>query len=240
MNTPQTDELVACIAREDFLNNVHNLNGALFQETALEEPLPIYFFPKSEAENNDYLIQLCSYIIISQHDDSQGVKYLTYKRGSSGGESRLHAKYSIGIGGHLNKEDFKESTTLTFDIFRNACIRELEEELDFSLYSEHQTNKESDRVKTNSFWYTIKTEIQSTVVPSIFIIPGTSDAANKSVGNYHLGLGFIYRLPDMLKPIPKENCLESCELVTPLYLEILARKGWLEDWSKEIVDNYNL
>jgi len=57
-----------------------------------------------------------------------GDRYLHYTRGKSGGESRLHAKGSIGIGGHINDGD---SHAAHFDsaAYNRAVERELHEEL---------------------------------------------------------------------------------------------------------------
>ena len=69
---------------------------------------------KEDAEHNDALRQVIPYMVIM----SQEGKVLTYPR--SGSEGRLHGNWSIGIGGHIEKEDGDYET---------GRIRELEEEL---------------------------------------------------------------------------------------------------------------
>ncbi|MDB4504579.1 hypothetical protein N9240_01495, partial [Akkermansiaceae bacterium] len=54
--------------------------------------------------------------------------YLHYVRGKSGGESRLHAQGSVGIGGHINPVDAREDH-LGMATYLAGVEREIEEEL---------------------------------------------------------------------------------------------------------------
>jgi predicted NUDIX family phosphoesterase len=58
------------------------------------------FIPRSKAEKDPAYKQLIPYVIMTC-----GGKYLTYVRGKRAGETRLVAKRSIGIGGHINPVD---------------------------------------------------------------------------------------------------------------------------------------
>lgn len=51
-------------------------------------------------------------------------KIFQYTRGSGQGEKRLHAKRSIGIGGHISREDATGA-----DLYRSGMERELSEEM---------------------------------------------------------------------------------------------------------------
>lgn len=63
------------------------------------------FRPRGQMENDPSFKQLIPYVLL-QYSDSAGVPYLfTYTRGKGQGEARLHAKRSIGIGGHISAED---------------------------------------------------------------------------------------------------------------------------------------
>lgn len=81
-----------------------------------------HFMPRDLAEEDANFKQLIGYVVVC----SQG-KILTYTRGKSGGESRLHAKLSIGVGGHINPLDATGSCGL--ETYRAALLRELKEEL---------------------------------------------------------------------------------------------------------------
>jgi predicted NUDIX family phosphoesterase len=58
------------------------------------------FIPRSKAEKDPSYKQLIPYVIMSNNG-----RFLTYVRGKRAGETRLVAKRSIGIGGHINTGD---------------------------------------------------------------------------------------------------------------------------------------
>lgn len=80
---------------------------------------------ENNAEINTSFKQPIPYIMISR-----GKEIFVYERLSGGGESRLHNKLSIGIGGHMNPEegDFDKQLFINMN-------RELEEELDIQASS---------------------------------------------------------------------------------------------------------
>jgi predicted NUDIX family phosphoesterase len=79
-----------------------------------------FFLDRAIAEVNEKNKQIIPYIIIRHKD-----KVLCYCRTKESGESRLHDKWSIGIGGHINPVDGEDSIAA----FNNAIKRELDEEL---------------------------------------------------------------------------------------------------------------
>jgi predicted NUDIX family phosphoesterase len=70
--------------------------------------------------------QLIPYMLFCHTDSSGNVRIFQYVRGKGMGESRLHQKRSIGIGGHISAED-KEP--LSGDVYREGMLRELHEEV---------------------------------------------------------------------------------------------------------------
>jgi len=81
------------------------------------------FRPRSQAENDTSFKQIIPYVVITD-----GARVLHYVRGKKAGEQRLVAKGSIGIGGHINDEDY--SLFAAGDrAFRDAVAREVNEEL---------------------------------------------------------------------------------------------------------------
>ena len=81
------------------------------------------FTDRDAAENNPALKQLIVYALVTQ-----GGKVLCYKRGKVGGEPRLHAKRSVGVGGHINPGDWRVDD-VTGDSFEGALRREIYEEI---------------------------------------------------------------------------------------------------------------
>lgn len=79
-----------------------------------------FFMERRFAENDSSFKQIIPYCIISCGDEA-----LLLKRFSTQGEKRLHNKYSIGVGGHINPVDNVK------DFLDAGCERELTEELLF-------------------------------------------------------------------------------------------------------------
>ncbi len=83
------------------------------------------FVDRREAEGSSTHKQLIPYCLIFDGDG----RLLSYRRTSKGKEARLHAKYSVGVGGHINPEDGVGGEAL---VYRAIC-RELEEEVGLSV-----------------------------------------------------------------------------------------------------------
>lgn len=81
--------------------------------------------PRSEMETDPSFKQLIPYVIFRHTDDAGGVSLFAYTRGSGQGESRLHAKRSIGVGGHISSTD-AEADINPYD---EGMRRELAEEV---------------------------------------------------------------------------------------------------------------
>jgi predicted NUDIX family phosphoesterase len=79
------------------------------------------FIPRSKAEKDPSYKQLIPYVIMTCDG-----KYLTYVRGKRAGETRLVAKRSIGIGGHINPGD---DMPLFNDNFYEAYLAAVEREV---------------------------------------------------------------------------------------------------------------
>lgn len=90
---------------------------------ALLDPENNFFMDRAAAEEDPTHKQLIPYAIF-RHRGS----YLHYVRGKSGGESRLHALGSLGIGGHINPVDTREDH-LGHATYMAGVTREIEEEL---------------------------------------------------------------------------------------------------------------
>jgi predicted NUDIX family phosphoesterase len=90
----------------------------------LLDPANHFFMDRAEAEEDPTHKQLIPYCVF-RHGD----RILHYTRGKSGGESRLHAKISVGVGGHVNPVDTGDGKTGPH-AYQAAVDREIEEELD--------------------------------------------------------------------------------------------------------------
>jgi len=82
-----------------------------------------FFVERAYAERTPALKQIIPYSIIVC-----GERVFLTKRTKRGGESRLHEKHSIGIGGHINPEDL-DTASATRDPIERGTRREIAEEL---------------------------------------------------------------------------------------------------------------
>jgi predicted NUDIX family phosphoesterase len=89
---------------------------------ALLNPEFMEFRPRSTVEEDPTFKQLIPYAILQSKEEGQDVVF-QYTRGKGQGEKRLHALRSIGIGGHISREDADGD-----DLYRSGMMRELTEE----------------------------------------------------------------------------------------------------------------
>lgn len=87
----------------------------------LLDPSYTSYRPRDEVEEDPSYKQLIPYCIFRHKG-----QVFHYARGKKGGESRLHAKRSIGIGGHISTEDAEHET----HAYSVGMWRELGEEVE--------------------------------------------------------------------------------------------------------------
>lgn len=87
-------------------------------------PERMEFRPRSKMETDPSFKQLIPYCVLTYQDPAGERHVFQYTRGKGQGEQRLHAKRSIGIGGHISREDADKA-----DPYRTGMHRELEEEI---------------------------------------------------------------------------------------------------------------
>jgi predicted NUDIX family phosphoesterase len=96
---------------------------------------------RGEMESDPSFKQLIPYCLF-RWTDAQGIAHLfEYQRGNGMGEQRLHAKHSVGVGGHISSVDssvllslrernhLSERDVYTGDVYREGMRRELDEEV---------------------------------------------------------------------------------------------------------------
>jgi predicted NUDIX family phosphoesterase len=117
-----TTERVLCIPREQLqaagLFHGYRPVSPAFAAVLLN-PVGFSFRPRSEVETDPSFKQLIPYVVLRC-----GERVFHYRRGGSGTETRLHAKRSVGIGGHIAEGDGG-----TGDAYTAGMLRELHEEV---------------------------------------------------------------------------------------------------------------
>lgn len=160
------------------------------------------FLPRPAAERDPGHKQLIPYALVVSGD-----RVLHYTRGGSGGEARLRAKGSIGIGGHVNPGDLGQagaSGHVTRETYLAAMRRELEEEL----------------------------EITGDII-SNHMVALLNDDSNE-VGEVHLGIIHIVRLARP-EAAAREDSIVDPQFLTPA--ELQTRRDLLETWSQRCVEH---
>ena len=122
---------------ESVINQIGSIEGFEADVDRFLEPIlqsdQLSFQPRSEMETDPSYKQLIPYVLLQWTDDDGVTKLFTYTRGGGGGEARLHAKRSVGIGGHISREDAADGA----DPYSSGMHRELSEEVQLeSTYQE--------------------------------------------------------------------------------------------------------
>jgi len=129
MPNPNNEEHVLVIPRSlfDSLGSFQGLKNepAHFLDAILD-PANNFFMPRSAAEEDPGHKQIIPYCLFTHKN-----RILRYVRGSKGGEKRLAAKSSIGIGGHVNRSD-ANGNHLGKNTYNQGVEREILEELHFN------------------------------------------------------------------------------------------------------------
>jgi len=109
---------------EGFTTDIARYLGPVLDSKSLE------FRPRGPMESDPNFKQLIPYVLLRYIDENNITHLFAYTRGSGQGESRLHAKRSIGIGGHISTEDATPGPgQLDQGPYRNGMLRELTEEV---------------------------------------------------------------------------------------------------------------
>lgn len=182
-----SEEQVLVIERKVF-EKAGSFNGLAFDVSRYLDkifaPGVPCFLPRSKAEIDPSYKQLIPYVIMACSG-----KYLTYVRGKRAGETRLVAKRSIGIGGHINPIDADNSTLFAYlyENYLSAVQREVAEEV------------------------LIETKYKDKVVALL------NDDSNE-VGQVHLGIVHLWTL-DEPKVNRREQMITQMAFMTPAELQ---------------------
>ena len=140
-----TEEQVLVVARRAFQEALPFLgrregDAVCHFQAANEERLDLLcdaatFTNRALAEEDVHFKQLIVYAMLVHEG-----RTLCYKRGKAGGEPRLHAKHSIGVGGHINPMDWSSAPGNGREKCLLALLRELEEEVGVTTKDVHRVN----------------------------------------------------------------------------------------------------
>jgi predicted NUDIX family phosphoesterase len=104
---------------QGFSADVDRYLGELFS------PRHTSYRPRHEVEEDPSFKQLIPYVIFQHRQASGRLSVFAYTRGKGQGEGRLHAKRSVGVGGHISADDAEDAAAA----YAEGMRRELEEEV---------------------------------------------------------------------------------------------------------------
>ena len=121
------DELVLVVTRPELFNQDKDYFTGVVPTTNYPKILRRisvygYFKGRKFVETNPGFQQIIPYILIKHKDE-----FFMYKRLPKANEARLHDKFSLGIGGHINPSDAEGSKS----VLESAAKREFEEEINY-------------------------------------------------------------------------------------------------------------
>ena len=184
-------DVLAPLSKEDYeymislLNDMWETGGSVLRRGDVEEDM-------------SYL-QPIPYTVIKQGD-----KYFTYTRLEGGGESRLHGKSSIGVGGHQNSVEYIWNFEHLLAVNNS---RELEEEVFIYQENGEEIDYHYDLAKESTIaglMYNQKTEVDSV----------------------HLGILNIIEIPKSWSVEPKETDTLKGNFLTKEEIQKLDLENW--------------
>ncbi|QDU90094.1 hypothetical protein Pla175_34940 [Pirellulimonas nuda] len=124
-------EQVLVIPTSDFqaLGHFHGFSSNVSRYfPRLLESKGLCYRPRGAMEQDPSFKQLIPYVVFRFIDADGEAKVFCYQRGGGGGEARLHAKRSVGVGGHISTTD-AEKHDANASVYREGLSRELAEEV---------------------------------------------------------------------------------------------------------------
>ncbi|QRV11351.1 hypothetical protein JR311_20210 (plasmid) [Bacillus velezensis] len=203
------DEIIIVVPRKDLFEEerlaFQGIDSTEEAKRSLLKNIEMHYtlLKRGEAEEDDNYKQPIPYIVIRKND-----KVFLYERLKGGGESRLHSKLSLGVGGHMNP--IKGSNSFQKLLTSNS-LRELMEELEFSLNYVDQFN-------------------------SRFEIIGFINDDSNDVGKVHVGLLVVLDIADDIEVGVKEEDQLLGKWVSIEDLKDKKVYDRLENWSKIVAD----
>lgn len=125
-NGDPDDEMIL-VVDADKIRSGHDIHGAGFfkdeNKSVYRDMVDGHYDFRGDMETNDYFKQVIPYVVMRD----RGLIFC-YRRKSAGNEDRLHHKYSLGVGGHIDRMTHKPDSV---DAIEASAMRELYEEIRF-------------------------------------------------------------------------------------------------------------
>ena len=178
----------------------------------LLEGREIEYLPRGSMEEDPSYKQLIPYVLFRWTDEDGQVRLFQYQRGGGMGERRLHAKRSVGVGGHISSLDQEKGDAALFPTVEKE-LRPL-----FHVYREGMQRELAEEVA-------IDTPYSETVA-------GLINDDETPVGQVHLG---VVHFCDVERPAVTPRETDILDAGFRPVDEILGRLDEFESWSQIVV-----
>lgn len=180
---------------------------AFLQSPALLSSL--FYMDRDLAEKNENFLQLIPYCVFKC-----GKNFLVYQRTKKGGESRLHDKWSLGVGGHINDSDGEITTS-----YESGMLRELSEEVDFKIPAYYELS-----------YYDVKNVPTYTNQVLGFIYDDSNE-----VGRVHFGVVHLIEVNNDIILNFRDEALDKGSWV--YYDWLVENSEKFENWSQLVIEH---
>ena len=184
----------------------------------LLEGRDIEYLPRGRMEDDPSYKQLIPYVLFRWTGDDGQVQLFQYQRGGGMGERRLHAKRSVGIGGHISSLDEEKGVRTLFAAPGASDLSELNAKRVLTPFSPYRLGMQRELA-----------EEVAIDTPYVETITGLINDDETPVGQVHLG---VVHLCDVEQPLvqPREDDILDAGF-RPVG-EILSRLDEFETWSQ--------
>lgn len=181
----------------------------------------VEYRPRGQMEEDPSFKQLIPYALFRWIDAEGAAHLFEYQRGSGQGERRLHAKRSVGVGGHISSIDAEKGVRTVFsaDPSKFDAAGEAKTVLTpFSPYREGMRRELDEEVVIDT--------------PYTERIAGLINDDQTPVGRVHLG---VVHLCDVREPRIQPREVDILDGSFRPVRDILPRLGEFESWSEIVV-----
>lgn len=195
-------------------------------EVALDESRSNSFFnqktflaDRPACEVDTSILQYIPYVMLYRMGNNGQIEVFTYLRGKAGDEGRLHDKYSVGVGGHVEEEPTEDKDLFT--VLYESTLREIEEEV-------------GEAILSNDVRESVKASLRS---PIVYLDTRTPTEA------VHLGVFISVPVQIFDEDIKLEKGVIENSSWKPLKELIeMSRENqdYLERWSNVLVNNFTM
>jgi predicted NUDIX family phosphoesterase len=159
------NQLIMVVKREKLFNDNHFQGFSLAERVDFKERVlsNFQYLSRKEVETDNNYKQPISYVIFFNRENKTIFAYQRAEKEEDSKEKRLHGKWSLGIGGHIDKEEDEKD-----DPIEESVLKEIEEEVEAKIKEIELVgyiNDDSNSVGEVHFGFLYLAETEENVFP---------------------------------------------------------------------------